>query len=97
MLGRKPTASGGCEQGTIEVNGRITKVTLQEMYADSAIFNPDTNRMDPLHLRTYGGCSEGPLLAVSPFDQLLLKLINNLPVNHPSCLGVPPKGPTLPP
>ena len=97
MLGRKPTASGGCEQGTIEVNGRITKVTLQEMYADSAIFNPDTNSMDPLHLRTYGGCNEGPLLTVSPGDQLRVKLINNLPVNDPSCLPIPPKGLTMPP
>ena len=97
MLGRKPTASGGCEQGTIEVNGRITKVTLQEMYADSAIFNPDTNSMDPLHLRTYGGCNEGPLLTVSPGDQLRVKLINNLPVKDPSCLTPPPNGLTMPP
>jgi len=97
MLGRKPTPPGGCEQGTIEVSGRITKVTLQEMYTDSAIFNPDTNRMDPLHLRTYGGCNEGPLLTVSPGDQLRVKLINNLPTNDPSCLAPPPKGLTMPP
>ena len=64
MLGAKPTAAGGYEQSTIEVNGRITTVTLHEMYADSKIFNPANDdpwpgHMDPLHLRTYGGCKEG--------------------------------------
>ena len=102
MLGTKPTAAGGCERSTIEVNGRITTVTLHEMYADSKIFNPANDdpwpgHMDPLHLRTYGGCKEGPLITVSPGDELRVRLINNLPVDDPSCLSNPPAGLSMPP
>lgn len=101
MLGAKATAPGGCEQGTMEVNGRITTVTLQEMYADSKIFNPAADdpwpgHRDPLYLRSYGGCKEGPLITVSPGDELRVHLINNLPVDDPTCLENPPAGLNMP-
>ena len=102
MLGVKPTAPGGCEQATVEVNGSITTVTLQEMYAESKIFNPSTDNpqpdhMDPLYLRSYGGCKEGPLITVSPGDELRVYLMNNLPADDPSCRQNPPTGLSLPP
>ncbi len=101
MLGVKPTAPGGCEQGTIQVNGRITTVTLKEMYADSTIFNPEPDdpwpgHMDPLHLRSYGGCKMGPLITVSPGDELRVHLINDLPADDPSCQSNPPVGLSMP-
>ena len=97
MLGANLTAAGGCEQSTVDVNGRIVKVKLQEMYADSSIFNPATGHDDPLHLRSYGGCKEGPLIAVSPGDTLRLDLINELPADDPTCNANPPAGLGLPP
>jgi FtsP/CotA-like multicopper oxidase with cupredoxin domain len=97
MLGAELTPPGGCEQSTVDVNGRIVKVTLKEMYADSSIFNPATGHNDPLHLRSYGGCKEGPLIAVSPGDTLRLDLINDLPADDPTCNANPPAGLGLPP
>jgi FtsP/CotA-like multicopper oxidase with cupredoxin domain len=102
MLAAKPSPSESCEQATEEVDGRIVKVTLKEMYADSTIFNPAKDdpwpgHMDPLHLRSYGGCKQGPLIAVSPGDTLRVNLINDLPVDDPSCLANPPVGLSMPP
>ncbi|MGH9563024.1 MAG: multicopper oxidase domain-containing protein, partial [Terracidiphilus sp.] len=102
MLGAQPTAPGGCEQATVDVNGRIVHVTLNEMYADSTIFNPANDspwpgHMEPLHLRSYGGCKMGPLIAVSPGDTLRLDLNNKLPTDDPSCWKTPPPGLGLPP
>ncbi len=97
MLGVKPSSPGGCEQATVEVDRRIVKVKLQEIYADSSIFNPSTGYDDPLHLRSYGGCKEGPLIAVSPGDTLRLDLINDLPADDPTCNANPPAGLGLPP
>jgi len=102
MLGAKVSPSENCEQGTVDVNGNIVHVTLKEMYADSTIFNPATDdpwpgHMDPLHLRSYGGCKMGPLIVVNPGDTLRVDLINDLPVNDPSCLPNPPSGLGLPP
>lgn len=72
------------------------------MYANSTIFNPAKddpwpNHDDPLYLRSYGGCKEGPLIAVSPGDTLRLDLINDLPADDPTCLKSPPSGLGLPP
>jgi FtsP/CotA-like multicopper oxidase with cupredoxin domain len=102
MLAAKPSPSESCEQATEEVDGRIVKVTLKEMYADSTIFNPANDdpwpgHMDPLHLRSYGGCKQGPLIAVSPGDTLRVHLINDLPLDDPTCLSNPPTGLSLPP
>jgi len=102
MLGVNPTPPGGCEQSTVSVDGRIVNVTLQEMYADSKIFNPSTNsqwpnHLEPLHLRSYGGCKMGPLIAANPGDTLRINLVNDLPVDDPSCLPNPPPGLSLPP
>lgn len=94
--------SQNCEQATVEVEGRIVTVDLNETYADSTIFNPATDspwprHMEPLHLRSYGGCKMGPLLAVNPGDTLRVNLINNLPADDPSCYKNPPPGLGLPP
>ena len=102
MLGAKPSPEEGCEQSTVDVNGRIVHVSLKEMYANSTIFNPAKDdlwpgHMDPLHLRSYGGCKQGPLIAVYPGDTLRVDLINDLPVDDPSCLPNPPSGLDLPP
>ena len=97
MLGAKLTPPGGCEQSTVEVNGRIVKVTLKEMYADSSIFNPATGHNDPLHLRSYGGCKSGPLIDVKPGNTLRIELSNQLDANDPSCVANPPQGLSLPP
>lgn len=101
MFGAK-LPSESCEQGTVEVNGRIVKVTLKEMYADSFIYNPSTKdpqpkHMDPVRLRSYGGCKQGPLIAVSPGDTLRLNVINDLPADDPTCIKTPPAGLSLPP
>lgn len=90
MFAAKPSAPGGCEQDSVEVDSRIVKVKLNETYADSTIFNPATddpwpNHRDPLHLRSYGGCKPGPLIALSPDDTLRLDLKNDLPSDDPSC------------
>jgi FtsP/CotA-like multicopper oxidase with cupredoxin domain len=102
MLAAPISPSEDCEHGTVAVNGRIVHVTLKEMYADSTIFNPDADdpwpgHMDPLHLRSYGGCKQGPLIAVSPGDTLRMDLINDLPADDPSCYANPPTGLSLPP
>lgn len=102
MLGAKLSTPEGCEKATVDVNGRIVHVTLKEMYADSHIFNPAKDdkwpgHYDPLRLRSYGGCKQGPLIAVSPGDTLRVDLINDLPANDPSCLSNPPTGLSLPP
>ena len=102
MLAAKPSPSEACEQGTVDINDRIVNVTLKEMYADSFIFNPATddpwpNHMDPLHLRSYGGCKQGPLIPVYPGDTLRVDLINDLPKEDPTCLPNPPYGLGLPP
>ncbi|MGA2650779.1 MAG: multicopper oxidase domain-containing protein [Terracidiphilus sp.] len=102
MLAAKPSPSEACEQATVAVDGRIVNVTLKEMYADSFIFNPATddpwpNHMDPLHLRSYGGCKQGPLIPVYPGDTLRVNLINDLPKDDPTCLPNPPAGLALPP
>jgi FtsP/CotA-like multicopper oxidase with cupredoxin domain len=101
MLGAKPSPEK-CEQGTVEVNGRIVKVTLKEMYADSFIYNPakddpQPNHMDRVRLRSYGGCKQGPLIPVSPGDTLRVNLINDLPADDPTCWHTPPSGLSLPP
>ena len=102
MLGAKPYSEDNCEQGTVGVDGRIVHVTLHEMYAHSTMFNPakdDTqpNHMDPLWLRSYGGCKSGPLIPVSPGDTLRVDLINDLPADDPSCEKDPPPGLALVP
>jgi FtsP/CotA-like multicopper oxidase with cupredoxin domain len=98
----QPGPSQNCEQATVKVNGRIVTVNLNELYADSSIFNPATDspwpkHMEPLHLRSYGGCKMGPLIAVNPGDTLRVNLINDLPADDPSCLTTPPPGLGLPP
>lgn len=97
-----PSPSQNCEQATVNVNGRIVTVNLNEVYADSKIFNPSASspwpqHMEPLHLRSYGGCKMGPLIAVNPGDTLRVNLINNLPTDDPSCYSTPPPGLGLPP
>ena len=98
----KPVPSQNCEQATVDVNGRIITVNLNETYADSKIFNPSGSspwpgRMEPLHLRSYGGCKMGPLIAVDPGDTLRVNLINDLPTDDPTCYPTPPEGLGLPP
>lgn len=102
MFEAKISPSEDCEQATVDVDGRIVHVTLKEMYADSTIFNPAKDdhwpgHMDPLRLRSYGGCKQGPLIPVYPGDTLRVDLVNDLPVDDPTCLANPPLGLGLPP
>lgn len=91
-----------CEQGTVTVNGRIVNVLLKEVYAHSTMYNPSSGdpwpgHNDPLYLRSYGGCKQGPLIAAHPGDTLRIHLINDLPADDPSCKKNPPAGLALPP
>jgi FtsP/CotA-like multicopper oxidase with cupredoxin domain len=102
LVSPQPGPSQNCEQAKVEVNGRIITVDLNEVYADSTIFNPSKsspwpNHMEPLHLRSYGGCKMGPIIAANPGDTLRVNLTNDLPADDPSCWTTPPPGLGLPP
>lgn len=94
--------SGGCRpQGTIARHGAIVSVMLNFVRGRFFINNPDPtdpqpDGMDPVELRSYGGCKSGPAIFVKPGDTLRVDLINRLEKDDPSCLPNPPSGLGLP-
>jgi L-ascorbate oxidase len=74
---------------SVAVRSNDLSVTLDIKYADNTIFNPTTGLDDKVHLRSYNGGLVGPTIRVKPGDSLNLKLINELPVNDPSCPSTP--------
>lgn len=87
-----------CPQTPVTVDGQNVSVDLQIAYSDHTLLNPDTGTNDQVRLRTYNGCLTGPLLSVSPGDQLTVTMENQLPaddpadcpetMNTPSCFNV---------
>ncbi|GLH80011.1 L-ascorbate oxidase [Bradyrhizobium sp. SSBR45G] len=94
--------SGGCRpQGSISRRGAIVSVVLNFVRGRFFINNPDPtdpqpDGMDPVELRSYGGCKSGPAIVVKPGDTLRVDLINQLQKDDPSCLPNPPSGLGLP-
>lgn len=94
---------GPCRpQGSIARNGNIVTVGLNLVRGRFFINNPDPNDpqpngMDPVELRSYGGCKSGPAITVKPGDVLRVDLINSLSKDDPSCFDDPPSGLALPP
>lgn len=95
-------AVGGCKpQGSISRSGSIVSVVLNFVRARFFINNPDPtdpqpDGLDPVELRSYGGCKSGPAIFVKPGDTLRVDLINQLSKDDPSCLPNPPAGLGLP-
>lgn len=58
---------------------------LEIKYAYNSIFNPATGQNDRVYLRSYNGQLAGPTMRVLPGQTLRINLMNNLPVNDPSC------------
>jgi FtsP/CotA-like multicopper oxidase with cupredoxin domain len=69
------------------VRGQDVNVSLEVKYAENAIFNPSSAKLDRVNLRSYNGALVGPTIRVRPGDTLYLKLSNNLPTDDPSCAG----------
>jgi len=96
------SATGGCQpQGSISRNGAIVSLELNFVLGRFFINNPDPtdpqkDGMDPVELRSYGGCPSGPAVFVKPGDTLRFDLINGLDKDDPSCLANPPSGLSLP-
>jgi FtsP/CotA-like multicopper oxidase with cupredoxin domain len=95
-------AVGGCRpQGSISRSGSIVSVVLNFVRGHFFINNPDPTDpqpqgLDPVELRSYGGCKSGPAIFVKPGDTLRVDLINKLEKDDPSCLPNPPSGLGLP-
>ncbi|MCP1766112.1 multicopper oxidase family protein [Bradyrhizobium japonicum] len=95
-------AVGGCRpQGSISRSGSIVSVVLSFVRGRFFINNPDPtdpqpDGLDPVELRSYGGCKSGPAIFVKPGDTLRVDLINQLAKDDPSCLPNPPEGLGLP-
>jgi hypothetical protein len=76
--------AGGCKpQGSISRSGTIVSVGLNFVRGRFFINNPDPtdpqkDGMDPVELRSYGGCKSGPAIYVKPGDTLRVDLINDL-------------------
>ena len=93
---------GGCEpQGSISRNGPIVSAVLNFVRGRFFINNPDPtdpqkDGLDPVELRSYGGCKSGPAISVKPGDTLRVELINALEKDDPSCSANPPSGLGLP-
>jgi len=91
-------AVGGCRpQGSISRSGSIVSVVLNFVRGRFFINNPDPtdpqpDGLDPVELRSYGGCKSGPAIFVKPGDTLRVDLINQLAKDDPSCLPNPPEG-----
>ena len=94
--------SGGCRpQGSISRHGSIVSAVLNFVRGRFFINNPDPtdpqpDGLDPVELRSYGGCKSGPAIFVKPGDTLRVDLINQLQKDDPSCLPNPPSGLGLP-
>jgi FtsP/CotA-like multicopper oxidase with cupredoxin domain len=96
-----PTPGGCTPQGSMKRDGSIVSVVLDLVRGKFFINNPDPTDpqpggMDPVELRSYGGCKSGPAITVKPGDTLRVDLINHLDKDDPSCLDNPPSGLALP-
>jgi FtsP/CotA-like multicopper oxidase with cupredoxin domain len=96
-----PTAGGCEEQGSIKRSGSIVSVVLNFVRGKFFINNPDPtdpqkDGLDPVELRSYGGCKSGPAIYVKPGDTVRVDLINGLDKDDPSCFANPPSGLGLP-
>ena len=75
------------EAGTVEWTARVA-------YTDAEIYNPLTQRMDTVRLRSYQGAGVDPdvsfvppTINLRPGDTFRLTLVNDLPADDPSCPG----------
>ena len=75
------------EAGTVEWTARVA-------YAETEMYNPASGKMDRVRLRSYQGPGVDPEVAIMPptinlrpGDTFRLTLINDLPVDDPSCPG----------
>ncbi|MEL7538800.1 MAG: multicopper oxidase domain-containing protein [Pseudomonadota bacterium] len=75
------------EAGTVEWTARVA-------YTEAEIYNPSTDRMDTVRLRSYQGAGVDPdvsfvppTINLRPGDTFRLNLINDLPADDPSCPG----------
>jgi FtsP/CotA-like multicopper oxidase with cupredoxin domain len=96
-----PPSVGCTPQGQMSRDGSIVSVVLDLVRAKFFINNPDPSdpqpkHLDPVELRSYGGCKSGPAITVKPGDTLRVDLINRLDKDDPSCLDNPPSGLSLP-
>ncbi|HEY6258924.1 MAG TPA: multicopper oxidase domain-containing protein [Xanthobacteraceae bacterium] len=87
--GPTPLAAGN----VISVGGEAL-VDLNITYTEATIYNPETNRNDPVRLRSYRDVNEpappavpfvAPTIAIAPGETVRITLHNNLPADDPSC------------
>jgi len=64
--------------------GNGMSVRLNVGYSEQKIYNPNTDRFDRVKLRTYNGCSQGPVVNVRPGNKLKVDLRNTLPATEPT-------------
>ena len=96
-----PSRAAARRKGSISRSGSIVSVMLNFVRGTFFINNPDPtdpqpDGMDPVELRSYGGCKSGPAIIVKPGDTLRVDLINRLDKDDPSCFANPPSGLGLP-
>jgi FtsP/CotA-like multicopper oxidase with cupredoxin domain len=96
-----PTPGGCTPQGSMARDGSIVTIALNLVRGKFFINNPDPSdpqpkHLDPVELRSYGGCKSGPAIVVKPGDTLRVDLTNSLAKDDPSCLDNPPSGLSLP-
>jgi FtsP/CotA-like multicopper oxidase with cupredoxin domain len=74
-------------------------VDLNITYTDATIYNPETNRQDPVKLRSYRDVNEtvppavpfvAPTIAIAPGETVRITLHNKLPAIDPSCPAIQP-------
>jgi FtsP/CotA-like multicopper oxidase with cupredoxin domain len=82
--------------GTVTATGGEALLELDIRYTDATIYNPETNRNDPVKLRSYRDAHEtsppdvpfvAPTIMVSPGETVRITLKNDLPGGDPSCPG----------
>jgi FtsP/CotA-like multicopper oxidase with cupredoxin domain len=85
--------------GNVISSGGEALVDLNITYTDATIYNPETNRDEPVHLRSYRDVNEpappavpfvAPTIAIAPGETVRITLHNNLPPNDPSCPATQP-------
>ncbi len=86
--------SGSGQDGMVGPS-RDVSVGLRVTYREAAVWNPGTQRHDPVRLRSYVGEGVepasliGPTVEVRPGDTLRVALNNALPESDPSCVEMP--------
>jgi L-ascorbate oxidase len=74
-----------CQDRRPTVKGNDISVTLKIGYSDHTIWNPNAQKNDKVHLRTYNDCLVAPTLTVHPDNRLRITLKNTLPVDEVDC------------